>query len=373
MKTYSIAAFCLILPVLFFSTAAPAQTSAQSGSATPAAATATVPAPVLTQFNYPYRSEPFNIFVIESYTVNRKGDPQAFYAWMSDAYEKSNLKYPGKESLPLDEFLNEQQRELAAMADVTAKTKAELELAAWLHKLIKKVIPKFSLETGFEFCNTAACGERQCFLQSVLIAGLLQSMGVDGGTVMVYKNIRGEASNNGHAAVLVKLPDSRDVIVDASDPEPFQRQQGLFAFLYEGQYIFADPVYENDAPTIIGYVAPWGGRPIERQRIRTMGNAFISSQFWYYRGERAPGGIFAPKKTGQGLSMSKNYLQTSVNLCPWNPLAVYMLGRVYWAEGDRKGARPLFERAAVLYEKYGMLPAGPDEYLKLSRSKKRKQ
>jgi hypothetical protein len=369
MKTYNIAAFGLILLVLLFPSAAPAQTAAQTAPA--AAATATVPTPVLTQFNYPYRSEPFNNFVLESYTVNRKGDPQAFYAWLNDAYEKSNLKFAGKENLPLEEFLKAKQLELAAISDVAAKTQAELELAAWLHKLIKKIIPKFSLETGFEFCNTAACGERQCFLQTVLIAGLLQSMGVDAGAVMVYKNIKGEASNNGHAAVLAKLPDNRDVIVDASDPEPFQRQQGIFAFLYEGQYIFADPVYENDAATIVGYTAPWGGRPIDLKRVRTMGNAFISSQFWYYRGERAPGGIFAPKQTELGLSASKNYLQTSVNLCPWNPLAVYMLGRVYWAEGDKKSARPLFERAAVLYEKYGMLPAGPDEYLKLSRRKKR--
>ena len=43
-----------------------------------------------------------------------------------------------------------------------------------------------------------------------------------------------------------------------------------------------------------------------------------------------------------------------------------MLGRVYWAENKPNQARPLFERAAFLYNKYGMFPDGPNEYLKLA-------
>ena len=66
-------------------------------------------------------------------------------------------------------------------------------------------------------CRAARSGQRQCFLQSVLIAGLLQRMGISAGVAMVYRNPRGEESNNGHAVTLVKLPDGDDLVADAAE------------------------------------------------------------------------------------------------------------------------------------------------------------
>jgi hypothetical protein len=376
---HSIITFHLLL-IALFAFCIPAQSNVaplpiiapqMAPASTPATATAVVTPAV--QNKYPYHGKEFNAFVSESYTLNKKGEPEIFYKWIEEAYKRNITPAPGKEHFTLEDVLKEKQKEFEAVSDIKLKTEGETKLAAWLHKLIKTIIPKFSLDRGFEFYNVTAFNERQCFLQSVLIAGMLQSAGVDAGTVMIYKNLKGEPSNNGHAAVLVKLPDGHDVIVDASDPEPFQRQQGIFAFMYAGQYIYADPVYENSTPTIIGYKTPWGGRQIDIPRIKTLGLDFINSQFWYYRGERVPGGLLSTVKTPEGLEMAKSNLQTSVNLCPWNPLAVYMLGRAYYAQGDIKDARPLLERAAVLYNKYGLLPDGPKEYLNLIRKSKRKQ
>ena len=62
----------------------------------------------------------------------------------------------------------------------------------------------------------------------MIIAGLAQDMGVNAGVVMVYKNIEGAPTNNGHAVALFKLAEGKDIIVDASDPIPFVEQKGLF-------------------------------------------------------------------------------------------------------------------------------------------------
>jgi len=81
-------------------------------------------------------------------------------------------------------------------------------------------------------------------------------------------------------------------------------------------------------PSIRGYIAErwsaddWAG---EDARLR-----FIQSQFWYYRGERAPGGLLA-EKSDDGWPRRRTRCAPSVRLCPKNPLAVYMLGRVYYA------------------------------------------
>jgi hypothetical protein len=169
---------------------------------------------------YAYHGARFNRLLADSHQSTGTAEVHDFYKWMSRAYWASGARFPGREKLGFDQLLRARKRELKAIKDPAAKTRAEIALGAWLHKLVKMTIPKFSLERGFEFCNVIKCGERQCLLQSALIAGLLQEMGADAGTVMVYRNAQGQESNNGHAAVLLKLPDGRDLIVDASDREP---------------------------------------------------------------------------------------------------------------------------------------------------------
>jgi hypothetical protein len=239
-----------------------------------------------------------------------------------------------------------------------------MALGAWLHRMVKSTIPRFSLDRGFEFCSVVRYGERQCFLQAVLIAGLLQRSGVRAGVAMVYRNLHGQETNNGHAVTLVRLSDGRDLIVDASDPEPFARQQGLY--VRAGGYRYVDPVYEGRTGRIASYrTVPEKGK-LSPAQVRTLDLAFIRSQFWYYRGERREGGLLSRAKTPAGLAAAAADLRKSVSLCPRNPLAVYMLGRVYHAQGKAEEAHRLFERAHRLYAAAGWVPAGPRQYLALT-------
>jgi hypothetical protein len=234
-----------------------------------------------------------------------------------------------------------------------------------VHRVVKGTIPRFSLDRGFEFCNVVRYGERQCFLQAVLIAGLLQRMGVPAGIAMVYRNIQGQETNNGHAVTLVRLADGRDLIVDASDPEPFARQQGLFVRVNDYQY--ADPIYEGASGKIVAYRSVPGRARLAPRQVRTLDLPFIRSQFAYYRGERRTGGLLARAKTRSGLAAAEKDLRTSVAFCPRNPLAVYMLGRARLAQGRTQDARPILQRAHDLYARFGWVPPGPRQYLAAAR------
>jgi hypothetical protein len=312
--------------------------------------------------SYPYSSRAFSRFVTESYMANYAGNPDAFYTWMNKAYASSKYKYPGKENMALLQALASRKVDLESIKKSSARAKAEIDTAAWAHRMIKKAIPRFSLDRGFEFSNVVSFGERQCFLQSVLIAGLLQQAGIDAGVVMVYKNTAGEETNNGHAVTLVKLSDGRDVIVDASEQEPFARQQGLFVQAREYRYV--DPVYKKGSYLIEGYRLAGGGDRIYPSQVCGMDTEFLRSQFWYYRGERAAGGILSTIKTGEGIKESREALSQSVKICPKNPLSVYMLGRAYMAEGKRALARKTLLHAHSVYRRAGWLPDGPREVLR---------
>jgi hypothetical protein len=287
---------------------------------------------------------------------------------MSTAYRRSKVRLPGDVRLSLEDAIEENGRSIGRVQSTGKRTQLEVALSARLHRLVKSAIPRFSLDRGFEFSNTVAFGERQCFLQSVIIAGFLQKAGVHAGVVMVYRNIRGEESNNGHAVTLVKLSNGHDLIVDASDPVPFVEQQGLF--IRDRGYIYVKPVYEKRGHTILYYIAAANGRKIASSRADTLDYDFIRSQFYYYRGERAPGGVFAQKKTKAGLLASARALQRSVRLSPGNPLAVYMLGRAMNSLGDAGRADMLFVKAYRLYSGYGWVPAGAKETYALARSRK---
>jgi len=314
---------------------------------------------------YAYHSARFTELLNESnQVVCKPGESHNFYRWMDRAYQSSHARLPGKASLSLEAALRAERHGLRRIADRARRTEAEVALAASLHQLVKTIIPKFSLERGFEFCNVIEGGERQCLLQSVLIASLLQDAGVDAGTVMVYRNPKGEESNNGHVVVLMKLPNGRDLLVDASDKEPFVRHQGLFA--RAGGYRYVKPVYVPDSDEIASYQATADNAKIETARVRPLDFAFVRSQFWYYRGERVEGGLLSAKKTQAGLEAAARYLRTSVKVCPENPLAVYMLGRVHWSQGRAEQARKQFNAADALYSRFGWIPEGPQEYRALA-------
>ncbi|HEU4754638.1 MAG TPA: tetratricopeptide repeat protein, partial [Armatimonadota bacterium] len=200
--------------------------------------------------------------------------------------------------------------------------------------------------------------ERQCFLQSVLISGLLQEMGMDAGVVMVSRNEKGQDTNNGHAVSLLKLPDGTDILVDASDPQPFARQQGLFV-VEKGSYRYVLPAFESASPVIRQYTTVARHRTLTPREVRTLDTAFLRSQFDYYRGERAPGGLIVGKKSPAGLESAASYLRASLQHCPGNPLSAFVLGRVYRAQGKSAEAERQFRSAYALYTRYGWVPAGP--------------
>ena len=304
---------------------------------------------------YPYRGEAFTSFVDDSFQKAGQGKADDFYSWLESAYQSGSFHYPGQEGLSLPELLDWKRKQLDGISDPVDRTKELIDTGAWIHRMVKKTIPRFSLDRGFEFRYTVQNGERQCFLQSVLISGLLQSMGADAGVAMVYKNIQGQECNNGHAVCVLKLPDGRDIVVDASEPEPFPKHQGLFLSVPGSGYRFLDPRYDADPPTISAYRAS-DGKSIEPRRLRTLDTRFLQSQFDYYRGERAIGGLLDKNITPQGVAAEAKFLKLSVDECPENPLAVFMLGRTYRRQGDAKQAQATFENAFKLYSRQGYIP-----------------
>lgn len=315
---------------------------------------------------YPYHSKQFTQFVSESFACSGSGCSSDFYKWMDKAYKDAHYPLTNNANLALNDALTIKRIELSRITNKAKRANAEVELGARTHRLIKKTIAHFSLDRGFEFCNVVKYGERQCFLQSVLIASLLQRMGVDAGVAMVYKNIQGQETNNGHAVTLVKLSNGQDIIVDASEQEPFARQRGLFSGASDYKYI--NPVYEKNSDRINYFTSASGGGKIDTAHLKPLDVTFLRSQFWFYRGERARGGLLASVKTRNGLAESAKALETSIRICPKNPLSVFVLGRVYRMQGNDGQARVLFERAYKLYKGFGWVPAGPKEYVALGRS-----
>lgn len=327
------------------------------------AAATTTPRP---DERYGYRSAAFQQFVQDSFRELHAGDPERFYRWMDEQWPRRASAFPGTRAKNFEELIAEQKRLLESERDPRRRTEATLELCQRLHRCVKTTMPRFSLDRGFEFVNSVQRGERQCFLQSVLIAGLLQRMGVDVGVVMVYRNIKGVPTNNGHAVPLVKLPDGTDTLCDASDPTPFVTHLGLFVRL--GDYRFVAPVYKPGGTVIVRYRPEGSKQDLPTARVRTLDTAFLRSQFYYYRGERVVDGTLAKKPSRAALEQSAKYLRESVRLCPQNPLAVYMLARAYVQQGRAAQARPIAQNACELYQKFGWMPNAPREQLgRLSR------
>lgn len=306
---------------------------------------------------YPYGSEMFMRFVSDSYREADSGRTRDFYVWMDTACGQSRLCAPG--SGLADAMAPPRQAALNAALSPPKRAQAEMALAATLHHWIKSSMPIFSLQEGFEFANVARRRERQCLLQSVLLAALLQQAGVDAGVVMVNKNVDGRTSNNGHCVTLLKLADGTDVLVDASDRQPFVRHQGLFAkdaILKDYRYV--EPVFVGSGPIIASYRTPDHAISLAARPIRPLDTDFLRSQFDYYRGERTAHGLLDTHPTDDGLAKEAHYLRSSVHACPQNPLPVYMLGRVEWRRTHAREARRQLARAARLYQGAGWIPGG---------------
>lgn len=306
-------------------------------------------------YAYPYFGKVFRSFVADSYRENGKGSPDDFYRWFAVAYSKSAMGYQGVKRTDLKDFVNAESLKIKAMPSGAAKAEEELRLCAYLHRIIKKTITRFSLDRGFEFSNTERLGERQCLLQSVLISSLLQQMNVDAGVVMVYRNIAGDYSFNGHVTVLARLSTGRDIIVDASDPTPFVKHKGIFT--RAEKYTYLAPVYAQGSSKIVGY-RNTQGKLFNNRQVLPLDVQYIRSQFYYYRGERTPGGVISAKKTAQGLARSAYYFGKSVRLSPANALAEYMLGRTYELQRQMAKARACYSKALDLQRSYGWVPAG---------------
>ncbi|MFB3881268.1 MAG: tetratricopeptide repeat protein [Armatimonadota bacterium] len=327
--------------------------------------TTSAPAAGASRGDYAYGSPRFRELVTDSYAPETS-KAQEFFRWMEAGFRDRKRRSLFAKAATLNDAIGAERLRILQAPGVAERTRLERQAAANLHRLIKDMIPRFSLERGYEFRSVVERGERQCLLQSVLIAGLLQAMGVDAGVVMVYRNPAGEESNNGHAAVLMELPDGTDLLVDASDPEPFQQHRGVFADVRG--YRFLRPRYAPHSSAITGYLEEGDSRSVPAKDVCPLDFDFIRSQFWYYRGERVRGGILASSPTKDGLRRSEQYLRNSVEICPGNPLAVYMLGRTYLAEGRREAALSTLEQASALYSRSGWVPSGPREALARARS-----
>lgn len=304
---------------------------------------------------YPYSSPAFTRFLADSCRRTGTGTPSQFYQWLEKAYRTQNTGKPGS-SATLAALLVSEKQKIARLPDANQKTQRELAVATQLHRLVKKAMPNFSLQEGFEFTNSVSKGERQCLLQSVLLAGLLQAMKVDAGVVMINRSLTGTVSNNGHCAALIHLSNGQDVFLDASDPKPFVRHLGLFGV--ESGYRFLTPVFQGATPRIVGYTVVGTGGKIAPRQLRFLDAAFLRSQFDYYRGERTVGGLLSPPANWAGLEKEAALLRSSIKLCPQNPLPVYMLGRVYLREARPAPTKRWISQALTLYNRQGWTPSG---------------
>jgi hypothetical protein len=306
---------------------------------------------------YAYRSAVFTRFVTDSYHAVPSQGVMPFYTWFEQVYTTSAARLEGAPGLT--DALAVRARAITASDGPARRAREELDTAVWAYRLIKSTIPRFSLSRGYEFVWTVRYGERQCLLQSVLVAGLLQAAGADAGVAMVWKNMAGGESNNGHAVTVLRLADGRDVEIDASEPRPIATHQGIFAKTGRpGAYRFLEPSFDRD-----GFITAYrlaGTRAVLRTRdVRPLGVDFLRSQFYYYRGEQTPGGLVNGPATAAGLSAAAGNLEISQRLDPQNPLAVYMLGRVYLRLGRVAAAKTQVIDGYRLYVKFGHVPDGP--------------
>jgi tetratricopeptide (TPR) repeat protein len=295
-----------------------------------------------------YGGPEFAGLVAESYRYAGDDGLVPFTRWLEEAYAS-------KTGGQLARAIHDARARVQAAPTAGERAARELDAARWLHGVVKAVLPHFNVDRGHEFANAVRYGERQCFLQSVLLASLLQAVGVPAGVFMVWQNPEGQKSNNGHATAFAVLSTGHSVLVDASYREPFVPHRGVFARA-GGRYRFLEPVH-GDGRRIEAYRS--GGRRWETRAVVGLDLEFLRSQFHYYRGERAPGGPLSSRPTAEGLAEAARFLREAQRVAPGNALAVYMLGNVYRRQGSLAEAREQYRRAYHLYAAYGHVPTGP--------------
>lgn len=310
---------------------------------------------------YSYGSAKFTGLIDESYKEVGAGSGRDFYKWFDKAYKESKFHYPGYEKLDIGQLLEMKKKALSNMKNPAKRADMELKFAAWMHRMVKTVIPRFSLDRGYEFFHVTKYGERQCLLQSVLIAAMLQKAGINAGAVMVFRNLTGGESNNGHVVTLLKLANNEDIIVDASEQTPYAEHRGLF--VRSSGYVYVTPIYKSKSSRIAYYQSESNHKRIPDSEVLGLDYKFLQSQFWFYRGERVKGGLLFARHTPRGLKAEERALAISAKVCPRNPLSVYMLGRTYLAEGKIQEAGKCLRVADKLYASDGWVPAGVKEYL----------
>lgn len=314
-----------------------------------------------------YAGANFNAIAAESYKMaGLSGD---FTGWLRDAYAKAGV--PLADGKSLDDALAARKAQLAAAKTPQEKDALARDTGAWAHKFIKKVVPKFSLERGFEFANIVKTGERQCLLQSTIIAGLLQKAGLDAGLVMVWKSMSGQESNLGHVTSVLRLPSGAgDVQVDASEPEPFATHQGVLAWV-GGDYRFLAPQFGKGG-VITAYARSDGKGSVKPTAVGFLSLNYVRSQYDYYRAERAIGGILGTgtgKSTPDGLKISETFLRRVLSQEPRNALAASVLGSVLRKQGRTPEAQDQYRKAASLYATEGHTPAGMQANLNWANGK----
>ncbi|ULH15088.1 hypothetical protein MF271_14155 [Deinococcus sp. KNUC1210] len=302
--------------------------------------------------NFQYGSPAFRAFAQTSYqTVGLQG---SFEDWLASAYTSTGIPL-GSGTSSLAAALDARAVALRA-ASGAERVRLERETAQWAHTFVKKSIPKFSLERGFELANVVKSGERQCLAQSVIIAALLQRAGMQAGAVMVWANPQGQESNLGHVVAVIRLSSGADLLDDASDPTPFVHHQGLLV-QSAGGFRFVKPVYAAD-DTIQTYAPADGSKALSVKDTSPLPMSYLQSQFDYYRGERAPGGFMTGKATPAGLKSSEFYLRRALSENSQNALAALVLGHVLRKEGLVAQAKAQYKKAYPLYQAQGHVPSG---------------
>lgn len=310
---------------------------------------------------YAYGSSAFNQLIQDSSTAVNASGVRAFPEWFARAFQNTpSAALPGHAGLTLEVALKVRTSELKAQSNTAKRVQLERDTAAWLHKAVKASIPKFSLERGYEFVYTVKNGERQCLLQSVLISSLMQKMGLNAGIAMVWKNEKGSATNLSHVVTVLNLSDGHQIQVDASDPTPFAGHQGLFMWDAPAKgYRFLETVF-GPQHTITAY-KEMSGKTLDLKLVNLLPYNYVRSQFYYYRGERTPGGFADTHKTDAGQQNSIRFLEKAIEYAPENPLAQYVLGRVYARQGRAEVAKNQLEQGYKLYLGSGFVPQGPLE------------
>lgn len=296
--------------------------------------------PSLPAASFSYEGPVFDAFVQDSYRV--AGKPSAwkeFYQTMDARGVKAGIG-------TWDSWV------AGHHAKGTAEDAREAGEQVW--KRVKKTITKFSLDRGFEFSNVVDTDERQCYLQSILVSGVLQKAGYQAGVAMVWSNPKGQTSNNGHAVAVVRTK-GKDLVIDCSEPKPVEVHKGLF-MRQAGTYVYLLPQYTDDG-WITGYARPGiEGHVLPASQMTLLDLPFLKSQFDYYRGERAIGGVIAKDKTAEGLAASERFYRKSLDECSSNPLTRAMLARTLGLEGKMREAEAERQKVLTEYSAFGWTP-----------------